>query len=386
MPIISNFPTGAGLPDGGTEGQLLTMGAQGEAVWDDAPDTGVISFNGRKGAVTPESGDYTAEMVGAMTQEQGDGRYIQLEDGGTATMGESIGDGPFQITFEDDEDTELSAGEISYDNSTSGMSAVNTQDAIDELFQSVSEGKSLIAAAVTDKGVQTAATDTFAEMAENIEAIEGGTSLPALTSPGSAADLASGKQLIDQNGTIVTGSIPIKVSSTTGISYQADQVTPVWSGDVMQYISMPWTVPEDMILRKDGWFTLHRPLDDFGNAIATDVRAGKTFTSSAGVKVTGSAAVEKTATLVIDVSAAGAYCSICARGRGYGGLSITTDGFYEEIPVILNDVIAVEYSPAKLFSCGDGLSQISPTVTWMDRNYVWFQVKDLEKNLSITYG
>lgn len=64
MPIISNFPSGIGLPDGGTEGQILTM-TGGEAAWQDAPDTGVTTFNGRSGAVSPQEGDYTAAMVGA---------------------------------------------------------------------------------------------------------------------------------------------------------------------------------------------------------------------------------------------------------------------------------------------------------------------------------
>ena len=44
-------------------------------------------------------------------------------------------------------------------------------DACEELKTSVSEGKSLIAAAVTDKGVQTAADATFQTMATNISSI-----------------------------------------------------------------------------------------------------------------------------------------------------------------------------------------------------------------------
>ena len=44
-------------------------------------------------------------------------------------------------------------------------------DAINELFTSVSDGKTAIAAAITDKGVSTAASDTFATMAQNIEDI-----------------------------------------------------------------------------------------------------------------------------------------------------------------------------------------------------------------------
>ena len=31
---------------------------------------GVTSFNGRSGAIAPQAGDYTADMVGAVTMEQ----------------------------------------------------------------------------------------------------------------------------------------------------------------------------------------------------------------------------------------------------------------------------------------------------------------------------
>lgn len=54
------------LPTGGTQGQILTVGAEGAPEWENAPDTGVTTFNGRTGAVTPQNGDYTAEQVGAV--------------------------------------------------------------------------------------------------------------------------------------------------------------------------------------------------------------------------------------------------------------------------------------------------------------------------------
>ena len=54
----------SGLPTGGTPGQILTKTDDGTA-WQNPPDTGVTTFNGRTGAVTPQAGDYTAEMVGA---------------------------------------------------------------------------------------------------------------------------------------------------------------------------------------------------------------------------------------------------------------------------------------------------------------------------------
>ena len=51
-------------PGGGVDGQILTKTETGVA-WEDAPEGGVISFNGRQGEVTPQNNDYTAEMVGA---------------------------------------------------------------------------------------------------------------------------------------------------------------------------------------------------------------------------------------------------------------------------------------------------------------------------------
>ena len=46
--------------------------------------------------------------------------------------------------------------------------------AINELFQSVSNGKTLVASAITDKGVSTSSDATFATMAQNIENIPTG--------------------------------------------------------------------------------------------------------------------------------------------------------------------------------------------------------------------
>lgn len=60
------------------------------------------------------------------------------------------------------------------------ITANNVQGAIDQLFTSVSNGKQQIASAITDKGVSTSASDTFATMAENIGKISTGISLEAL--------------------------------------------------------------------------------------------------------------------------------------------------------------------------------------------------------------
>lgn len=50
----------------GTQGQVVGFDANGNAVAKDAPSGGVSSFNGRTGAVLPQSGDYTADQVGAV--------------------------------------------------------------------------------------------------------------------------------------------------------------------------------------------------------------------------------------------------------------------------------------------------------------------------------
>ena len=70
--------------------------------------------------------------------------------------------------------TSFPASAITYDNTVSGMTADDVQDAIDEVFTSVSDGKEQIADAITDKGVPTSATDSFSTMATNISNISGG--------------------------------------------------------------------------------------------------------------------------------------------------------------------------------------------------------------------
>lgn len=93
---------------------------------------------------------------------------ITVPGGGSAEMGETLGLGPYTIEFDEEDNENLTASSIEYNNETSSMKATNVQSAIDELFTDVSEGKTLIATAVTDKGVETAATDSFSTMADKI--------------------------------------------------------------------------------------------------------------------------------------------------------------------------------------------------------------------------
>ena len=78
-----------------------------------------------------------------------------------------------------------------------------------------------------------------------IAAIETGTQLPTLTNPGTAADMAQGKQLIDQNGEIVTGTLR---ESTAGSGYTVIDTTPTLNSTNLQ---LDYTFEMDRIMRKD---------------------------------------------------------------------------------------------------------------------------------------
>ena len=101
-----------------------------------------------------------------------------------------------------------SASDIAYNNAESGLDADNVQEAIDEVFISVANGKTLIASAISDKGVETLATDTFLQMSENIRDIPtsgGGTDVSDTTAtPG---DVLLGKIFHLANGDSAEGEL-----------------------------------------------------------------------------------------------------------------------------------------------------------------------------------
>ena len=64
------------------------------------------------------------------------------------------------------------ASQTSYDNSNTHSSATTVQGVVDELFTSVSNGKTSLASAITDKGQSTSPTDSFSTMATKISNIQ----------------------------------------------------------------------------------------------------------------------------------------------------------------------------------------------------------------------
>lgn len=134
------------------------------------------------------------------------------------------------------------AADISYNNTDSGLTATNVQDAIDEVFQSVSDGKELIADAITDKGVPTSATDTFSTMATNISNISGGggINITEYTNRGVSVRSTSGTNTLSLDATkeyIIVGnarsSATYNVSSLT-VTFSSDGTVDVLLKDYAQ--------------------------------------------------------------------------------------------------------------------------------------------------------
>ena len=97
---------------------------------------------------TPYQGAYTGEQIDQAIQKALE-PHVEKFNGRTGTVLPQKGD--------------YKAEQIDLD-PVSGLTADNLQEAVTELFTSVSEGKSLIASAVTDKGIPTEADAPFETM------------------------------------------------------------------------------------------------------------------------------------------------------------------------------------------------------------------------------
>lgn len=80
---------------------------------------------------------------------------------------------------------------------------VNIVDELKTCFQYVSDGKTLIASAIIDMGVQTEATETFEQMANNIRSIHTGVNPEGTAETG---DVTLGKTFINRRGILLTGT------------------------------------------------------------------------------------------------------------------------------------------------------------------------------------
>ena len=77
----------------------------------------------KDGGYTGTEDEFNTSLVNSVT----------VDGGGVMSMNESFGAAPFTLTFTEDGENDVSASEITYDNTESGMTATNVQDAITEL-------------------------------------------------------------------------------------------------------------------------------------------------------------------------------------------------------------------------------------------------------------
>ena len=117
------------------------------------------------------------------------------------------------------------------------------------------------------------------DMPGQIDSIQTGVELPELTDEGSANDLVKGKQLIDQEGKVVTGT----VEEGKDVYRATDgEVDAVHKADCLFF---GHTFEEDAIFRKGS--RTEFSFWDLGSAHNGDVIEGKTFTSEFGLNEKG---------------------------------------------------------------------------------------------------
>lgn len=180
-----------------------------------------------------------------------------------------------------------SAEGTKYDNTKSGAEGTNVQEVLDECFQSVSDGKALVASAITDKRVPTDATATFLQMATNIAKIVLG------SGNATAADVLKNKTFTNDDGVEYTGTM-------TNNGAVSKSITP--STSEQSYI-----IPKGYH-NGSGKVTVNAaPVSLInGTATAADVLSGKTFFSDSYTAKTGtitnSSGTTKSATGTLDAT------------------------------------------------------------------------------------
>ena len=129
------------------------------------------------------------------------------------------------VLYEEDSESTgdvITAENITIKDTNNNFTAINVEGALSELFQSASNGKELIATAITGKGVETSNTDSFQTMATNINNIK----------VGGGGITPTGTKEITQNGTYdVTNfaSVLVNVVSqggSSGNSVESGTITP----------------------------------------------------------------------------------------------------------------------------------------------------------------
>lgn len=230
---------------------------------------------------------------------------VTSEGGAEMGFAAAFGDAPHMVEFTDEEEPPLTAEDIQY------STTQNVKQAIEDLKSSVSSGKSLVASAITDKGVPTAQDATFQQMAENIGQISGGSDTSDATA--TSFDILSPKTAYTAAGK-VEGTIP---------SLAAQTITPGTADRTIangQYLSGTQTIKGDANLTSGN---IKKGVTLFGveGALETSFKATLTVTADAGAVVTAThsggtkvEALSTTGTVVLELPLEGTWSVTAVRG------------------------------------------------------------------------
>ena len=252
--------------------------------------------------------------------------------GASMTFPAGLGAGPHTITFTDEEEPPLTAGDIAYSDSQ------NVKQAIDGLKSSVSDGKALVASAITDKGVPTAQDATFVQMAEHIGQIATGSDTSDATA--TSFDILAPKTAYTAAGK-VEGVIPT-LSGQTIVPGTADKT--IANG---QYLGGTQVIKGDPNLTSGN---IKSGVTLFGveGALESSFKATLTVTADTGAVVTAThtdgtevEALSTTGTVVLDLPLEGTWKVTAVRGVAqYNTVTIQVSSSYS---AALTAEVHIEY-------------------------------------------
>ena len=197
-------------------------------------------------------------------------------------------------------------------------------------------------------------------LAENIKSgvtISGVTGTFTNDGTAKASDMANGVTAY-VNGAKVTGNVTTTNTNasvdTSSISLEREPVT--------NSIYAKYTYKNDWLFRYGSTLTYPIPASNFGDATAADVASGKTFTSSAGLKVTG------TNTLGCTIKKFYKSAFNISKSNGYTIVEISVDGL-PSTATILGFWAYIKYNNTGLgyYVFGDFSNDMSNT-RWTDTN------------------